>query len=124
MDYQGPERRAENKRLDEAIAEVQRLHGTAEILANAVANTAPKHELEAIRAEVKRDFEIKIVFQAALTLVACLFLLWYMQVKFANNQKSINKGHDVLICMLQKTEAQRTGDFSDSARVACEQRSD
>lgn len=120
--YTGPERRQDHLQLETALAEVQRLNSAAATLATAVTNTAQKAELIGLRDEVKRDFMVKMVFQAILTTVALLILVFYMQVKFSHNQKSINKGHDVIICMQTKTEAQRTGDLADSARIACEQR--
>lgn len=121
-DYQGPERRAENKRLDDAILEVQKLYGTAEILANAVANTTPKQELESLRTEIKREFQLKLIYTGVLTVAAVLFLVIFIHLKLASNNRAINKGHDAIVCMLTKTELQRTGDFADPARVACEQR--
>lgn len=122
--YTGPERRQEHLQLETALAEVQRLNSAATTLATAVANSAQKTELLSLKDEVKRDFQIKMISQAVLTAFALIVLIWYMQVKFSHNQKAIGKGHDVITCMLTKTEVQRTGDFADPARIACEQRAE
>lgn len=120
-DYDGPERRADYLKIDAAIAEVQRLHGTTEILAEAVANTVPRQELVAIKEEIKRDFLYKLYFQLGLTII-CLFLLFiYFNAKFNQQNNVIKKGHEVILCMQGKAEASRIGDYYQTARLVCEQ---
>lgn len=121
--FNGPERRRDNLQLDAALAEVQRLHNAATTLANAVANTAHRSELVALQDEVKREFQIKLVAQAVLTVVALCILIFYMQFKFNHLTKQIDKGHDVVLCMQSLTEAQRTGDLAAQSLLTCEQSS-
>lgn len=120
--YTGPERRQDHLQLETALAEVQRLNSAATTLATAVANSAQKTELLSLRDEVKKDFMIKMIFQTVLTVLAIIVLVLYMQVKFGNNKKATNKSQDIMTCLLTKTEVQRTADFADAARIACEQR--
>lgn len=120
-DYNGPERRKDWQKLDDAIREVARLHGTTEILANAVTNTAPKHELEALREEMKREHNIRIYISASLTGLAVILLVIFVSVKINNLNKSVKHGHSVITCMQGKTEVQRTAEAFGSALVTCEQ---
>lgn len=120
-DYDGPERRNDYLRLDAAIAEVQKLHGTAEVLANAVINSVPRHELVDIKDEIKRDFLYKLYFQLGLTVVALFLIFVYFNVKFNNEASTVKHGHEIILCMQGKTELQRTGDAYQTARLVCEQ---
>lgn len=119
--YPGPERRADYLALDDALAEVQKLHQTAEILANAVANTVPRQELVGIKNEIKKDFLFKLYFQLGLTVLCLLLLFVYFNIKFSQENSAIKKGHEVILCMNGKTESQRTGDNYQTARLVCEQ---
>lgn len=119
--YMGPERREENAKLDLALAEVQRLNTAASTLATAVTGTAHRAELESLQAEVKREFQFKLIFQACMTAVAIIVLILYMQVKFSRMSGAIDRGHQVINCLQGKTEVQRTGDFATTALVTCEQ---
>lgn len=120
-EYSEPERRKDWQKLDDAIKEVQRLHGTTEILAEAVVKTVPKHELEALRTEMYREFKLKIAASAVIGIVIALVLVIFISVKLANLNASIKHGHDVISCMQGKVEAQRTGEFYAPALVTCEQ---
>lgn len=120
-EYIGPERRRDYIQLDAALEEVQRLHGAVSTLATAVTNTVPKHEIEELKAEVKRDFIYKIYLQLGLTVAFVIFFVVFINIKFNNLNKSVSRGHEVILCMQGKTEIQRTGDAYQTARVVCEQ---
>lgn len=120
-DYSGPERRQDYLKLDAAIEEVQKLHNTAEVLANAVVNAVPRHELVSIKNEIKRDFLYKLYFQAGLTVISLFILFVFFNAKFNSQNNSIKHGHEIILCMQGKTEAQRTGDAYQTARLVCEQ---
>lgn len=121
-DYTGPERRQGNLQLDEALAEVQRLHNAATTLANAVTHTATRHELEELRAQVTKERWIMLCINSALTAIIILFLIIFFTVKMNNQSKAMKIGHEIITCMQGKTEAQRTGDLAGNALVTCEQR--
>lgn len=118
--YVGPERRSSNLALDDALAEVQRLHNAATTLANAVANTANRGELAALREDVRKDFQIKLILQVTFTIVAIIILVFLINVMFNNMDKKIDRGHAVISCLLGKAEAQRTGDLTATALVTCQ----
>lgn len=119
--YEGPERRKANLQLEEALAEVQRLHNAATSLANAVANTAHRSELVALHDEMQRDFKIKLISQAVLIAVATIIVIFFTNVKFNNNAEAVRKGHEVIACLLGKTEASRTGELAATVLVTCQQ---
>lgn len=120
-DYNGPERRQDYVQLEQALEQVDRLHGAVTTLATAVTNTVPRRELEDLRTEVKKDFLIKIYLQLGLTIAFVLFFIIFINIKFNDLDKSVKKGHEVILCMQGKTESQRTGDAYQAARVICEQ---
>lgn len=120
-DYSGPERRQDYLQLDAAVSEVKRLHGTVEVLANAVVNTVPRQELVEIKREIRKDFLLKIYLQLGLTIVFVIFFIVFVNMKFNNLDNSVKKGHEIILCMQGKTEAGRTGDAYQTARLVCEQ---
>lgn len=120
-DYNGPERRQDYVQLEQALEQVERLHGAVSTLATAVTNTVPRRELEDLRAEVKKDFLIKIYLQIGLTVAFIFFFVIFINMKFNRMDGSVKKGHEVILCMQGKTESQRTGDAYQAARVICEQ---
>lgn len=120
-DYVGPERRRDYIQLDAALEEVQKLHGSVTTLANAVVNSVPRQELEGLRAEVKKDFLIKIYMQIGLTVAFVFFFIIFINMKFNTLDNSVKKGHEVILCMQGKAESQRIGDAYQTARLVCEQ---
>jgi hypothetical protein len=120
-EYEGPERREDYIALDKALAEVQKLHGSVITLANAVVNTVPRSELEDLKQEVKKDFLIKMYSQAILTVVALVILLIMMNRITHNLGDDIKAGHEVIVCLQGKAEAERTGALAATAQITCEQ---
>lgn len=119
-EYTGPERRQNHLELDAALQEVQRLHGAVSTLATAVTNTVPKQELQALREEVKRDFYLKIYIQIGIVLVVTALALLLINVKLNNSAKAAERSHQIIRCLLTKTEVQRTGDLGPTAIVTCQ----
>ena len=119
--YDGPERRKDVLQLDEALAEVQKLNDATSTLAQAVVNTAQRHELEALSAEVARDFKVKLYFIAGIAVVSLVILMVFFNWRLSTQAKQIDKGHQVLSCLLTQPEVNRTGQFGATALVTCQQ---
>lgn len=121
--YEGPERRMDYLQLDSALKEVQRLHGSVNILADAMQNSVPRSELEALRAEVKRDFLVKLYFIIGISVASVLILMGFINMKFNHSANDVRHGHNVIACLLGQPEASRTAQFAATAEVTCEQTS-
>lgn len=119
--YEGLERRKSNLELDEALLKVQKLHNAAETLANAVANTAHRSELESLRVEIQDENKRRTYISAGLAAAVVIILIFAFSIKISNLNKSVKHGHEVITCMQGKPEAQRTGDLYATALVTCEQ---
>lgn len=115
----GRERRKENKELEDALAEVQRLHGAATTLATAVANTAHRSELVSLRETINKDFRQKLIYQAVLAVVAIIILISFFNHKMNNHARAVDKRFQVTNCLQGKTEAQRTGELGITSLAAC-----
>lgn len=101
------------------MAEVRHLYGSVEELAGAVARSMPRDEIEA-RAREQKERERQFRDQARL-IAAGLALLLVLLVVFSLAQvrkleNRLDRGHDVILCVLKVPEAQRT----DAAVLTCQ----
>lgn len=125
-DWDGEDRRrndprveAATQKMDAAMAEVRHLYGSVEELAGAVARSMPRDEIEA-RAREQKERERQFRDQARL-IAAGLALLLVILVAFSMAQvrkleNRLDRGHDVILCVLKVPEAQRT----DAAVLTCQ----
>jgi hypothetical protein len=120
-DYNGPERRQDYVALDQALDQVDRLHGAVSTLATAVTNTVPRRELEDLRDEVRKDYLTKIYFMAGFSVAIIIVLLSFINMKINTSSKQASHGHAVIECLLGLPADTRTGTLAATSLVTCEQ---
>lgn len=118
--YQGPERRKDYGQLDQALGEVEKLHGAVTTLASAVTRTVPRQELVDLQREIAAEQKRRSIIEAALSFMIVLLLILFINYRSNRVESSTEKHHQVINCLLGKPEAQRSGDFFDTALVTCE----
>lgn len=123
--YDGPERRAADKRidaldqrLDEAIGEVRKVYGVTGELAAAVSRTIPREEVEAR----ERQFRWLLTAMIAATTVAMLLVPLFTRVAVTGRLNRLDDGQRIQQCLATKPEAERTGQYADTAVLACSQK--
>lgn len=119
--YTGPERRSDYLLLDNALEEVQKLHGSVVTLANAVVNSVPRDELESLKEEMKREYFNKMIVSAVAATLIIVFMILYMNFKFNHQRADLNKDHAVITCLLTKPETARTGEAAPTTLLLCQQ---
>lgn len=125
--WMGEERRRNDPKLEQALAEVRHLYGSVEELAVAVSRSVPRDEIEAREREHK-ERERQFRDQARLFLIALailgLALMAYSVIAVRGLNNGIREGHqvlhiddEVLICVMKLPEGTRT----DAAVLSCRQ---
>lgn len=123
LPYAGPERRraqqiVDDAKLDLAMEEVRKLYGRTTELAEAVARTVPKQEVEAR----ERQFKILLIAVVAATVLCLVLYPVLVRVAIGSRFDRLDDGQRVGHCLQTKAEAERTGTFADSATLVCEQK--
>lgn len=120
-EYSGPERRKDFVQLDEALAEVDKLHSAVTTLATAVVNTVPRQELVALHEQADKEKKSRNIIEAGLSLGIVLLLIIFMNYKSNKTASETKHHHQVVACLLAQPEASRTGTLAATALVTCEQ---
>lgn len=119
-DWDGEDRRRYDPKLEAAMAEVRHLYGSVEELAGAVSRSMPRDEIEA-RAREQKERERQFRDQArfmALGLAALFVVLVIFSLSQVNKlENRLDRGHDVILCVLKVPQAERT----DAVVLTCQQ---